>query len=811
MKQIFLKLSVFVRIHCLLLAGLCTILSAGAVAGEKINFFQLSVATEGNVLHLAWDKPDNASNYWLLYRPADSEDLKDIKVLDLGNINQVSYDLWDGAAYRISIAAMDIPGFFYFSNEESFVIQEKPPVSESSLIPFSSEQEMLDYLKKGLAAYSDSTNFYTFTDTAPTSDNPAENLRNLTDSGDDPSKVFSTTNIQESGVDEADTIKTDGRLLYVIADHPANRIFINEHISSDRAILPDESDNSGQAIRILAISADPAGAAETGRIDLKTHDTEVQGLYLLTGREQDKPDLLITIGGQVENYWRCWYNPWCWNQGETEIVLYNVENPSVPEAVTRLNLDGQLISSRRIHNTLHLVTRYTPLVPSYNPCPDSAEEVEKNETLLKNLTIDELLPGLSVNGVPVNRMIDPATSYLPPLYQDIPPQPSLITITTIDLNDPSQIKTVTIAGPTETIYASMDTIYLASTRSRWDLAAPSSDTEKFDITTDIHKFDLSVQGPVYAGSGTVPGHLGWENGKKSFRMSHYQGVLRIATSLGQSWDDSARTRLTLLKAGTEENINNLVEVSHIDHIGEIGESLYAVRYVGSRAYMVTFRVTDPLYVFDLSDPSRPVKMGELHIEGYSDYLHPVDEKLLLGIGKDAVPDMTSSDFGGRGAWYQGLKMALFDVSDPAAPKEVKSMVIGRRGTSSAVLNDHHALAYLPPVEGCPARLALPVDLYDTIPDHDYFNPQQPWSTYDWTHTGLYLFEIDSSLISSDARADLRLVGTMVVESRQEDGSYPAWQVFTDRAVLLENSVHYVHNSNVWSAPWGRPENMTGPK
>lgn len=96
----------------------------------------------------------------------------------------------------------------------------------------------------------------------------------------------------------------------------------------------------------------------------------------------------------------------------------------------------------------------------------------------------------------------------------------------------------------------------------------------------------------------------------------------------------------------------------------------------SGALHFSFQVTDPLYVFDLSDPFQPKTLGELHIEGYSDYLHPITEDLLLGIGKDAVPDTGATDFNGRGAWYQGLKLALFDVSDPSTPTEIRSMIIG---------------------------------------------------------------------------------------------------------------------------------------
>ena len=145
---------------------------------------------------------------------------------------------------------------------------------------------------------------------------------------------------------------------------------------------------------------------------------------------------------------------------------------------------------------------------------------------------------------------------------------------------------------------------------------------------------------------------------------------------------------------------NLTVVGKLEGIGQ-GENLHAVRFMGDRGYMVTFIKTDPLFVIDLSQPQNPKVLGELQIPGYSDYLHPYDATHLIGVGKDAVAAVQ-----GNFAWYQGLKLALFDVSDVNNPVQVANYVIGDRGTASAVLNDPKAFLF----DKSKDLLVIPVNL-----------------------------------------------------------------------------------------------------
>jgi uncharacterized secreted protein with C-terminal beta-propeller domain len=278
-------------------------------------------------------------------------------------------------------------------------------------------------------------------------------------------------------------------------------------------------------------------------------------------------------------------------------------------------------------------------------------------------------------------------------------------------------------------------------------------------------------------------------------MGEHDAVLRVFTSLGQDWDGSATTRLTLLReaAGKLEVVSELPNTRRPAAIGKPGERLYAARFVGNRAYLVTFRVTDPLYVLDLSEPTDPFIVGELAIPGYSDYLQPLGERWLIGVGKDAVADSTGSVGDGRGAWYQGVKVALFDVGDPARPKEVNSLVIGKRGTDSAVLHDHHAFTMLTTGNetGELARLAIPIAQH-SVPLMLVGDSSDPRTWYDWSQTGLHLFSVTDAGLASH--------GEIVAESRGEV-SYPKVGGSDDRAFMNGLEVHYLHGQEVWAALW----------
>lgn len=656
---------------------------------------------------------------------------------------------------------------------------------------FSSDQELAEYLKTGLVEGVNIDYFRPFDilieDTAPGD----------IDTRNGKTELFSQTTLQESGVDEADRVKTDGRYLYVVSDNHDLVYIDGDTRDMGGASLPD--------VRVMEMTDEPPSSAEIASIDFEQLDGPIDGLYLVTDRPSDQPDLLVVVGGTGTAFsWASWPVPWLWSDARTELSFVNVDVPSSPQIMKTIQLDGHLIASRRIAETLYLVTRYTPSLDGYDPYPLSDADGQHNLDVLAEAGPEELMPRYSIDRMDKGTFVKGVTTLLPAADENRLAQSTLVSITAIDLADPDRLYSTSIAGPTETVYVGTESLYLATSRQEYLIPiepAPIDVAQHYPQETDLHKFSLRDGAPSYRASGTVIGHLGWEPAKKPFRMGEYDNILRIATSVGNDWDGSASTRLTLLQEDSSEAGGLLRELAHLDHIGKEGERLYASRFIGNRAYLVTFRVTDPLYLFDLSDPTRIEILGELEIAGYSDYLFPVGEDLLLGIGKDAIPDTSSSDFGGRGAWYQGVKIALFDVS--GAGSELDSIIVGRRGTESGALYGHHGLTMLPMLEEGIVRLAMPISLHDSA---DESIDADPWTYYPWTHTGLYLYEIN--LLDGQAGIDTR--GHIIVA---DDNSLPSQPhgLANDRSVMTDHAVHYIHDGLVWSSYWGDTDNPHGPE
>ena len=172
-------------------------------------------------------------------------------------------------------------------------------------------------------------------------------------------------------------------------------------------------------------------------------------------------------------------------------------------------------------------------------------------------------------------------------------------------------------------------------------------------------------------------------------MDEADDHFRIATTRGSVWDSEVPSTNNLYIL--DQSLNT---VGSLEDMAP-GETIYSTRFIGDRGYMVTFKKIDPLFVFDLSNPESPQILGQLKIPGYSTYLHPYDETHILGFGKDAE-DGSEEEIAVRDldfAWYQGMKVALFDITDVTNPEQLFSVGIGDRGTESELLYDHKALLF----------------------------------------------------------------------------------------------------------------------
>lgn len=635
--------------------------------------------------------------------------------------------------------------------------------AKPSLHRFRSDAMLENYLKEAMIeAY------------ASDRDNPIPDYPGVGVSAGLISTPVSQTNLQEQSVDEADLIKTDGQYLYSLGSCNSETSTSNSCLSAYSIV---ESPPSNQLLNETEIPG----------------ETPANGIYLLKDRGEGLSDLIVTTGGIVDNDYidfgflgvlPIWEEPRFWSNGKSEVNLYRLDSASDPTYDRTLVFDGSMISSRVIDDTLYLVTRFTPSVDGLDLYAYDIDELDANRTLLESTSFTQLLPSATINET-ARTLIKAGHCYLAPSATVSNPDPTIINVIAIALTDPDNFRTTCFIGGSEVLYASQEAIYLAAEAADQFLlpegdSAPQTEIHKLALTSDT----TSGQAADYRGSAQVVGNLGSNPDYKSFRMGEYQGVLRIATSVGYRGSADSSTSVTLLREATDGG--RLEEAGRLDGLGRPGEALYASRFLGNRGYLVTFKKVDPLYVLDLSDPENPVSLGELEISGYSDYLHPVGENYLLGIGKEAIDDVNSTDRDGLGfAWYQGLKISLFDVTDPMTPTEVNSIVLGGRGTTSNVLTDHHAFTFLPQTDQLPMRFSIPVDLYNVPPG--YANPE-PYQRWGWTHTGLYTFDVNLG-----DTPGVELVDQFVMEH-----SY-SMDVSNDRSVILGDSVHYLHDQNLYSS------------
>jgi inhibitor of cysteine peptidase len=301
------------------------------------------------------------------------------------------------------------------------------------------------------------------------------------------------------------------------------------------------------------------------------------------------------------------------------------------------------------------------------------------------------------------------------------------------------------------------------------------ETEK----TAVHRIGVNKDEIKYTGAGEVPGHI-----LNQFSMDESNDYFRIATTVGDVWGGKSSNNVYVLD-------KELKIAGRLEDLAK-GEKIYSARFVGNRAYVVTFKKVDPLFVIDLSVAEEPKVLGYLKIPGYSDYLHPYDENHVIGIGKEAV-DASEVETSGRNldfAWYQGVKISLFDVSDVTQPIEEAKYVIGDRGTDSPALYDHKALLF----DKEKKLLVIPVSVaeidrskyrecsQEELRDYNSYSYCLSANTYgEQVWQGAYVFRIDSSGIELrgkithvDEKNELIPAKNEVVGTERKDSSGYTW-------------------------------------
>lgn len=507
----------------------------------------------------------------------------------------------------------------------------------------------------------------------------------------------SVTSVQEAGVDEADLVKTDGRHIFTMDTAASAGTW--PPVAQLRQWVRS-ADGSVQQAAALTL---PEGMMHG--LQFVPADGRIAALLENVRYDEVAPtpcgfEDLACIQGSV-----------MLPAPRSEVVVQTaaLDGAGALVAGRKLSISGRMVSSRQLGGRLVLVT-------AHQPSPDLGAtqgqlDAAALEGSLARLRAEDLLPTLQVDDGPVRPLLAETDCYVQPANASLALE--VTTVTVLDLRDP-QAEPVSrcFLGGSEAIYVSERSLYIATTR--WAYAASANARLAYppEISTDLHKFAFEGGTVDYRGSGTVTGHLGWDPLRKPYRLSEHDGRLRVLAFTGEEgWaraEDAAAqapspATLTVLAespAGGElRAVASLPNAQRPQPLGKPGEQVYGVRFVGDRGYVVTFRQTDPLYVLDLSNPEDPRVAGVLEVPGFSEHLYPLSPGLLMGAGRDA------DEQGVRG----GVKVALFDVSDPANPTALASVVAGGPATFTTLDFTPHGMAMMR--TGPLVRLAMPMADY----------------------------------------------------------------------------------------------------
>lgn len=521
---------------------------------------------------------------------------------------------------------------------------------------------------------------------------------------------YSRTNVQVEGVDEADIIKTDGKYIYAVAN---NNLFI--------------------------VEASPAEKAEVlAKIEFKSRP---ENIYV-------NGNYLVIFGQDQELYKSDLYRNFKRRSQFAFLKVFDIKDRKNPKQVRDLDFEGDYSNSRMIGDYIYFVTNYY----SYNFIDETpVPMIIENEKEV-------------INKCGSDKCVMPPVYYFDMPYQNYN-FTTVAAINVKDTDEKVSSESYLLSGG-QNMYVSENNIYITYTKyiSEYELSmaivkelvipklsdkdrdriAKIEQTENFilsmrekmmkisaimenyfnslseeesekmqddleaamkkkyqDISkelekTVIHKIAIKKGKLEYKTFGEVTGQV-----LNQFSMDESDGYFRIATTKNRTWSQYAEEGQTESYSNLYVLDENLKVVGNLENLAK-GERIYSVRFMQNRAYMVTFKQTDPLFVIDLKDPKNPKVLGELKIPGFSNYLHPYDETTLIGLGKEAE----ANEWGG--AMVKGIKLSLFDVSDVANPKEISSYEMGSRGSDSVAIQDHKAFLFSREKN----LLVIPVSLYE---------------------------------------------------------------------------------------------------
>lgn len=507
-------------------------------------------------------------------------------------------------------------------------LQAIPFHVQETIESVSSEKELTTYFERVLSQQKQIQNGIAYSVNEATREDSSAEL-----SGD-ATTDHSTTNNQVEGVDEADIVKTDGNYIYAAM---------------------------GDGTVTITDIRNPLAMRKASNIKMDEKFIPTQ-LFLHN-------ELLIVFGDRYEPYEkeatkeRVRIMP---ASGMTVVKMYNVANPEQPKFLREVGTEGYLNGARKVGDLLYFVTTVQPPI-----------------WMMEEIEGEGLRPQIyDSNTKETIKWMDYKDIAILPGAMD----PTYSIITAVDLAAPaeSKVETKGYLGGSEQLYMSKDNLYLTATIYDNSSSTAPNGAEIMiwnpgTANSEVFKFSLQGTAVVFQNSALLKGHV-----LNQFSMDEYASNFRVVTTEGNMWDEKNPSKNHLFILNEKMSV-----VGSVEGLAK-GERIYSARFMGDKAYMVTFRETDPLFVIDVATPTAPKVLGELKIPGFSNYLHPLDENHLIGFGYETTAEKVDGSNEPR-ILTQGMKISLFDVTDFANPTEKDTEIIGGRGTYSPIQYDHKAL------------------------------------------------------------------------------------------------------------------------
>ncbi|MEI5907765.1 beta-propeller domain-containing protein [Bacillus spongiae] len=541
------------------------------------------------------------------------------------------------------------------------------------------------------------------------------------DKAEDSSNGYSETNNQVEGVDEADTVKTDGNYIY--------------QLTNRSLVITDTSDPSN-----LSIASTIAFDDTTSPRELFLYD---ETLIIIGESWNLKNNKAIDRSIPVD------YPPF---HGSMNAYIYDVSDQSNPELIREIGLEGNYVTARKVDSYVYLVANH---YPNYRTL-----EYDKDNDLRPQFYD-------SVQGKKMTPINYDEIKFLPESYEA-----NYTILTAIDVTSPkTEVFIEAYLGGGQQIYMSQENLYIAASKyakkTEIDKQWPSPNTE-------IYKFSVNKTNIDFVSLAEVNGTI-----LNQFSMDEHDGYFRVATTKHSStgvFDD-------------EQSTNNLYILNeNMKHVGAVedlakGERIYSVRFMGKKAYVVTFKQVDPLFVIDVAEPTAPEVLGELKIPGFSTYLHPYDEKHIIGFGHDTtlIYDEKNPSVEPR-VQTGGMKISLFDITNFENPKEIATEIIGDTGTYSNLLYDHKALLHHKEKD----LFAFPISVY--------LNKEVTSIEEGLDFKGALVYEISPEK-GITQKASLSLIGQQLDGKSEKDyGGYRENEI--QRLLYIQNDLYALSNRQI---------------